>query len=184
MSIQQAVLPSYVSKVAKKDRQSAEAGVALPSRKIHGVTFRRATTNFDSRGEIVEILSENHGPIEPIPHVYIASLFPRCLKGWVYHEFQHDRLFPLYGLLKVVLHDFRLDSPTHGAFDEIVICPGNRGVLTIPPYVAHAVVNIGHETAAFLNCLTKAYNYAQPDKHRISVASGVIPYDLTGYSSW
>ncbi len=184
MNLQKAVLPSHMTQAAIRDRQTAEAGVARPHRKIDGVEFRRATTNFDGRGEVVEVLSENHGPIAPIPHVYIASLFPRCLKGWIYHELQDDRLFPLYGLLKVVLYDARLNSPTYGAFDEYVLCQGNRGVLTIPPYVVHVVINIGSETAAFLNCPTKAYNYAQPDKQRISVASGVIPYDLTGYSGW
>lgn len=179
-----AQIPAQFSVAAKKDKQLAEAGVALPLKKIEGVEFRRAVTNFDSRGEVVEILSQNHGPIAPIPHIYIASLFPRCVKGWIFHELQNDRLFPLYGMLKVVLYDLRVKSPSFGVIEEYVLCPRNRGVLTIPTYVAHAVANIGNEDAAFLNCPTEPYNYKDPDKHRISIDAGLIPYDLSGYYGW
>jgi dTDP-4-dehydrorhamnose 3,5-epimerase-like enzyme len=39
--------------------------------------------------------------------------------------------------------------------------------LTIPPYVAHSVLNKGSERAGFINMPTRVYDPSDPDKYRL-----------------
>jgi dTDP-4-dehydrorhamnose 3,5-epimerase len=117
-------------------------------------------------------------------YAYQTSVRPGKLKGWVYHAKQYDRLFVSAGVLKWVLYDLRPDSPTKHMFNEIYLSDRRRGLLIIPPYVAHAVQNVGTSEAFFINLPTRPSDYADPDKYRIPVDSGKIPYSFDTGSGW
>jgi dTDP-4-dehydrorhamnose 3,5-epimerase len=106
------------------------------------------------------------------------------LKGWVYHVKQHDRLFVSIGFMKWVLYDLREGSPTKHIFNEFYLSERRRGLLIIPPYVAHAAQNVGTTEAVFVNLPTRPYDHADPDKYRISVKSGKIPYSFDTGIGW
>jgi dTDP-4-dehydrorhamnose 3,5-epimerase len=52
----------------------------------------------------------------------------------------------------------------------------NKVMLTIPPFVVHAVQNRGDEDAIFINMPTRAYDPANPDKARVAWNDPRIPY--------
>ena len=150
---------------------------------IDGVTVRSATTQFDERGELCEVYDPawNVAP-DPLVYVYTAMVRPGRIKGWVYHKAQKDRLFILSGFLKIVLYDIRQESPTFGMVNEIHLTERNRGLVVIPPFVVHAVQNVGSVEGVFINMPSAPYNHANPDKYRVDAAS--IPYSFDKGAGW
>ena len=163
----------------KRDQQTVTPEGRSVAPRIAGATVRPAVTLPDERGEICEILNPAWGVSEaPIVYVYQASVRPGRIKGWVYHLEQEDRIFVSMGALKIVLYDLRDDSPTAGMINEIHLSERNRGLLVIPRRVAHAVENVGETEALFINMPTRPYNHQNPDKYRIPIDSGEIPYSF------
>jgi dTDP-4-dehydrorhamnose 3,5-epimerase len=54
----------------------------------------------------------------------------------------------------------------------------NRGLLTIPAGVVHAVVNVGTDEVRFVNMPTRPYDHERPDKFRPPPDTSEIPYRL------
>ena len=170
--------------VAKKDESTVTAVGEPKQRLIEGVTVRMARTQMDYRGEIVEMYSKAWG-IESdaeAEHIYMSLIRPGIIKGWVYHKLQSDRMFSLSGFVRYLLWDPRPDSPTHGEINEIHLSERNRGLLVIPPYVVHAVQNIGLIDAVFVNIPTLPYNHENPDKYRVDKDS--VPYNTDIDVGW
>ena len=130
----------------------------------------------DDRGKLVELLTTRDDPVWSMVHVYQVLAEPGSRRGWVYHEHQHDRLAFTMGRFKVVLHDLREDSPTFGKANVLIVGEERPALLTIAPFVAHCVENLGRTVAAFVNLPTRAYYHADPDKYRLPISSGLIPY--------
>ena len=162
-----------------RDPQTVDADSRKLIRYIAGVQVRFATTHLDDRGELCEIYNPAWGfDSAPLVYVYQTSVRPGKLKGWVYHKEQDDRLFASFGSLRIVLFDMRDDSDTKGMINEIELGERRRGLVLIPKLVAHAVQNIGNVDATFVNLPSKPYNHANPDKYRIPIGSGQIPYEF------
>jgi len=83
-----------------------------------------------------------------------------------------------------VLYDPREGSPTKGMVNEIYLTECNRGLLTISPYVIHAVQNIGTFDAVWINMPTLPYNHDKPDEVRVSATSGEVPYSFDTGPGW
>jgi dTDP-4-dehydrorhamnose 3,5-epimerase len=57
-------------------------------------------------------------------------------------------------------------------------------LLVIPRGVYHAVRNIGTTDAIFVNMPTRAYDHGDPDKLRLPLKNGVIPFDFDDGPGW
>ena len=146
---------------------------------IDGVRLRPAVTQVDERGTLCEIYDPGWGfTDEPLVYVYQTTVEPGQAKGWMLHRLQDDRLFFSSGRAKVVLFDERDGSPTHGLINEHYFSDHRRGLLRIPAGVWHAVQNIGQTEVVFVNCPTRPYNHADPDKYRLPLNTPAIPYRL------
>lgn len=143
---------------------------------IAGVELRRLEQKADGRGNLVVLMSDRFGEGYTTPHVYMVTAAARSIRAWVYHKRQSDRLAYTLGRLRVVLYDLRPDSPTHGVVNVLDVGAANKVMLTIPPFVVHAVQNLGDEDAIFVNMPTRAYDPADPDKARLPKDHPGIPY--------
>jgi dTDP-4-dehydrorhamnose 3,5-epimerase len=143
---------------------------------IDGVELRRLEQKADGRGNLVVLMSDRFGEEYQTPHVYLVTTAARSVRAWVYHKRQSDRLAYTVGQLRVVLFDLRPESPTHGVLNVIDVGAENKVTLTIPPFVVHAVQNLGDEDAYFVNMPTRAYDPANPDKSRLPKDHPGIPY--------
>lgn len=145
---------------------------------IDGVLTRPLVTQADQRGEVVELLSAGWAQAmgQPIPHVYLSTVLPGVIKGWICHHKQHDRLAILYGRLRWVLYDGRPDSPTAGLVQQVVSTERNRMLIVVPPGVWHAVQNVGTDEGGFVNMATRGYDHATPDKFRLPLGTDEIPF--------
>jgi dTDP-4-dehydrorhamnose 3,5-epimerase len=134
----------------------------------------------DHRGSLIEVL-DVRDPFwaDPIVYSYRITIRPGRIKGWGMHRVQADRYVALAGRVRVVLFDGRVESPTHQRFAEFQFTDETPGALRIPPGVWHADQNTGSTDVVIVNFPTHAYDPAHPDKARIEVTSGEIPFDWT-----
>lgn len=148
-----------------------------PAPRIAGVQLREARTQIDERGELIELYDARWGlDQESHDFVYATMVRPNCVKGWVVHEHQDDRVGMLLGTFHWVLYDARIGSPTHGQIDEIYLGERRRGTMIIPRGVFHAVRNVGRTDAWFVNVPTAPYRHDRPDKRRLPLSTDQIPY--------
>jgi dTDP-4-dehydrorhamnose 3,5-epimerase len=164
----------------RKDPQLVRPDGGPVGQAIEGVLARAAITHADERGEVTEILS-NAWPDtlgREIPHVYLATVQPGVIKGWICHKSQYDRSFILFGRLRWTLYDGRPDSPTVGVIQQLTFTERNRHLVVVPPGVWHAVENVGATEAMFVNLPTRMYDHMDPDKYRLPLDTDEIPFRL------
>src|SRR5687767_1654319 len=129
---------------AVKDVQTVTTSGESVQEPIEGVHVRYAPTQADHRGTLCEIYDERWGfSSDPVPFVYMVTLGPGSVRGWIVHLEQDDRLFFARGTAKVALYDAREDSSTVGRVNVFHLGDHARGLVRIPPGVFHAVKNVG-----------------------------------------
>ncbi len=152
---------------------------------IEGVVVRPTVTQVDERGSIAEVYNPTWGVSDlPMVYTYTASIRPGKVKGWQMHKLQFDRVFPIVGFMKWVLWDSREDSPTYGMINEVYMSEQNRNLVIIPPFVFHAVQNVGLMDAYFVNNPTMPYNHNDPDKYRLPLENDLIDYHFSAKLGW
>lgn len=144
---------------------------------IEGVKLKNLRVIPDERGWLMEILRNDDDIFERFGQVYITTAYPGVVKGWHYHKIQTDNFTCIKGMMKVVLYDGRVDSPTYNEINEFFIGEKNPKLISVPPYVFHGFKAIGTETAFFLSVPTEPYNYDEPDEYRASPDDPEIGYD-------
>jgi len=168
-----------------KDKQTITPTGELTKPRIAGLIVNRRPAVEDSRGEIVEVYNPawNLHP-EPLAYIYQASVRPGVAKGWVIHYKQDDRIYVVVGVLRWVFFDNRPDSPTYKMLNDFTISEHNRALIITPRGVYHAVKNIGTCDAYFINSPTRAYDHADPDKHRLPLKNDLIPFCFDDGPGW
>jgi dTDP-4-dehydrorhamnose 3,5-epimerase len=152
---------------------SGESLAQLPD----GVRVRDAITHVDDRGSVCELFDPRWDwHPDPLVFAYMFTLRPGSVKGWGMHQRHADRYSLLYGDLEVVLYDGREDSSTHGLVAKVYLAEHQRRMLIIPPGVWHANHNVGLRDVVVVNFPTEPYDHANPDKYRLPLDTGEIPY--------
>jgi dTDP-4-dehydrorhamnose 3,5-epimerase len=165
---------------ARKDTPTVRTDGSLLQESIEGVEVRRARVHADERGTLCEIFDPRWGfTDDPLVYVYLATLRPGQVRGWVVHRLQNDRLFAYQGVLRIVLYDARTESASCGRLNVFHLGDHDRALVSIPAGVFHAVQNVGSEEGAFVNLPSEPYNHEDPDKYRLPLDNDVIPYRLS-----
>ena len=144
---------------------------------IEGAKLIPLKMNCDERGNLMEVLRSDAPHFLKFGQAYITTAYPGVVKAWHFHKLQTDHFCVLTGMMKVVLHDTRENSPTRGITNVFFLGESNRGLLAIPPLVYHGFKCISTGEAMVLNIPTELYNYKEPDEYRLAPHSGEIPYD-------
>lgn len=106
---------------------------------IDGVTLKDIITHGDDRGFFREIIrvsdplfADGFGQLS---HSLVQA---GVLKAWHGHVHQTQWTYAASGVLRVAIHDLRLDSPTRGVTQEVTIGDGQAAVVyRLPPGVVH-----------------------------------------------
>jgi len=163
----------------KKDKQTITKEGNAISPRIEDVKIKRLNPIEDKRGEMLEVFRPSWGfHSDPLVYVYQVRTKPKQIRGWVVHKEQDDRIFFCVGSFRVVLFDYRKDSPTFQLLNDFVFSERNPTLITFPVGVFHAVQNIGTSDAIFINMPTKPYNHENPDKYRLPIENDVIPFSF------
>jgi dTDP-4-dehydrorhamnose 3,5-epimerase len=116
----------------------------------------------------------------PVVQVHTTTTFPGRIRAWGLHQRSTDRLFVVGGLVKIVVFDGRLDSPTNGRVNEFTVSEKNPGLLIVPPNLYHGWKNIGTTEAIIINMPTAMYDYDHPDALDLpwdcEAAGRIVPY--------
>ena len=168
------VLHQFVPDAPRPRTQAATRD--LVEGRIEGCTAFEILPASDERGDLFELLTLRDRDIAPIVHVYQVLSAPGSIRAWVYHSRQTDRLCFTQGSFRIALCDLREGSPTAGNVVTLLAGASAPRLLTIPPFVAHGVQNMGADPAAFLNMPTNVYYHHDPDKRRLPFDSPLIPF--------
>jgi len=161
------------------DDPTVDAAGRLRTTGIDGVLLRMlGPLHADHRGSLLEVV-DVRDPFwaDPIVYAYRFTVRPGRIKGWGMHRIQSDRYLTMSGRVRVVLFDGRAGSPTFQRFAEFQFTDQTPGTLLIPPGVWHADQNTGDVDAVIVNFPTHPYDRDRPDKYRVDVAGGEIPFD-------
>jgi dTDP-4-dehydrorhamnose 3,5-epimerase len=111
-----------------------------------------------------------------VDQVFQNTLLPRAISAWHAHAATTDRLFAVYGVVKVVLFDARVGSTTFGRINELRIGVVRPALVVVPPRVWHGLQNVSEGPAVLLNIVDRAYSYEAPDHWRVPADSPAVPY--------
>lgn len=171
-------LAAEVEPPAEQDAATVDDTGRRLSAGIEGVRFCRLVSHVDHRGSLTEAVNfDNDFWDEPIVYSYCITIRPGRVKGWGMHRKQADRYFLAAGHVRIVLYDGRVQSPSYRALSEFQMTEESRGLLLIPPGVWHGAQNWGERDAVVVNFPTRPFDREDPDKYRIDIRSGAIPFD-------
>ncbi|OGX27180.1 MAG: hypothetical protein A2787_02050 [Omnitrophica WOR_2 bacterium RIFCSPHIGHO2_01_FULL_48_9] len=126
---------------------------------IEGVVVKEVASHADQRGFFREIFRVEKEAVE-IGQLSHSLVLAGVVKAWHVHAVQSQWNYVACGLIKVVLHDTRVDSPTYRKTMEFLAGDGQSPqAYFFPPGVAHG------------------YKCLQGPMHIIYATSGV--YDLS-----
>lgn len=164
---------------ATADRQTVAVDGKPLRRLTEGVQIRDLTTHVDERGSVVELFDPRwQWHPDPLVFVYSFTIRPGVVKGWNLHKLHEDRYCLLQGEMELVLYDPRPESATCGEVCRIVLSALRRQIVNVPRNVWHADHNIGSTDALVVNCPTRPYDHASPDKYRLPIDTELIPYQF------
>jgi dTDP-4-dehydrorhamnose 3,5-epimerase len=146
---------------------------------IHDVVIKKLVTHADDRGYFRELLRDDDNLLRRFGQTSVTRTYPGVIKAFHWHNDQDDIWYVADGMVRVVLHDRRPESPTRG--ETQVICAGedNPVVVYIPTGVAHGYQVLGSKPALVFYHTTKSYNPADPDEERIPFDDPGIGFDWT-----
>lgn len=144
---------------------------------IEGVKTKILRLIPDERGRLMEIIREDDEIFDRFGQVYMTTNYPQVVKAWHYHKRQVDHVVCVLGMIKLVLHDPREDSPTKGETQEFFIGEHNPMLVKIPPLVYHGWKCISKTESLVVNMTSYVYDYQDPDEHRKDWDDPEIGYD-------
>jgi len=129
----------------------------------------------DERGKVMHMLRCDDPHFEQFGEIYFSMVYPGVIKGWHLHTEMTLNYAVVAGMIKLVLYDDRVDSPTRGALMEIFTGEDNYQLIKIPPLIWNGFKGIGVTPALVANCATIPH---RPDEiMRKDPFSPDIPYD-------
>lgn len=147
--------------------------------RIEGVKTKALRVMPDERGWLTEILRADETDLfTKFGQVYMSATYPGVVKAWHYHKQQVDNFVCITGMVKLVLIDTRVSSPTSGAVNEFFLGTQNPTLVQVPNLVYHGWKCISTDVAMVINVPTEPYSYADPDEFRLA-PHDTLPYDWT-----
>jgi dTDP-4-dehydrorhamnose 3,5-epimerase len=144
---------------------------------IEGVATKKLKVIPDERGHLMECLRSDDDLFIKFGQMYMTTTLPGVVKGWHLHRAQWDNVVCVKGMIKLVLHDQRGGSPTHGQTDEFFMGEHQPLLVRVPPGVWHGWKCVSVEEAYVVNAPTEVYVYDAPDQDELPQDDSSIPYD-------
>ncbi|MFH0702189.1 MAG: dTDP-4-dehydrorhamnose 3,5-epimerase family protein [bacterium] len=144
---------------------------------IENVKISQLKPVIDERGFLTEMMRSDDPDYKGFGQTYITSVNENVVKAWHYHEKQTDTFICVYGMIKLVLYDYRKESTTYGIVNEFFIGEKNSLRVQIPTRVMHGFKGISPVFSLVINMPDQLYNYENPDEFRVHPHENDIPYD-------
>jgi dTDP-4-dehydrorhamnose 3,5-epimerase len=142
---------------------------------IDGVILTPLKQMFDERGKVMHMLRSDSSNFSKFGEIYFSCTHPGVVKAWHLHKEMTLNYAVIFGEIKFVLFDDRLNSPTRGQIQELFISPENYMLVTVPPMVWNGFKSVGTQTSIVANCAT--IPHSPNELERRPPDDPKIPYD-------
>lgn len=142
---------------------------------IDGLIITPLKQIFDERGKVMHMMRKDTAPFKNFGEIYFSTANPGVVKAWHKHQKMTLNYTVLYGEIKFVLYDDRVNSKTKGKFYEIFISPENYLLVTVPPLIWNGFKCIGTSASIVANCADIPHNSDEIIRKKPTDKS--IPYD-------
>ena len=129
----------------------------------------------DERGTIFHMLRSTDQHFVQFGEIYFTSIYHGVVKGWHKHREMTLNYACIFGRIKLVLHDDRVDSKTRGALMELFLGPDDYSLVVIPPEIWTGFKGMGEPFAIVANCCTHPHDPRRTT--RLDPFDNNIPYD-------
>lgn len=142
---------------------------------IAGVIITPLKQVFDERGKVMHMMREDSPIFSRFGEIYFSCTNPGAIKAWHLHKKMTLNYAIIYGQIKCVLFDDRLNSPTRGVVEEYFLSPENYCLLTVPPLIWNGWKGISPKVSIIANCATLPHDPGEIERKPSFDKS--IPYD-------
>ena len=122
---------------------------------IEGVLIVPLRIIADERGAVMHMLRADAPHFKAFGEIYFSAVNSGAIKGWRRHKRMTQNLAVPSGCARLVLYDDRLQSPTRGEIQDVLLGPeATYALVCVPPGVWSAFQGIAAGTSLVANCAT------------------------------
>lgn len=145
---------------------------------IAGVQIKKVIRHPDESGFFAELVKFGEKTFHEVLQTSYCETEPGVIKAWHIHDYW-EVWCVIKGEAKVVLHDLRPDSPTHGKTQVVYAREDDLKVIAIPGQVAHGYKPLGRKTMGIIYHSSQTYNPKTPAIREIPYDDPEINFDWT-----
>ena len=134
-----------IGQTTPMNRPEGETGIA-------GLVVTPLRRIVDERGAVLHMLRCDAPGFRRFGEIYFSMVNPGAIKAWHRHERMTLNYAVPWGMVKLVCHDDRADSPTRGRTVELFVGDLNYCLVTIPPLVWNGFKGISTGPSLVANC--------------------------------
>jgi len=118
---------------------------------IAGVIFTPLSIIDTDGGDVLHAMRSSDLGYGGFGEAYFSTIDSGAIKGWKSHQEMILNLVARIGAVRFVIFDDRVNSPTKGEFDEVILSRENYGRLTIPPLLWVGFQGVDSSSSILLN---------------------------------
>tara|TARA_B110000483_G_scaffold200876_1_gene241531 strand:+ start:681 stop:1130 length:450 start_codon:yes stop_codon:yes gene_type:complete len=142
---------------------------------IFGVNINKKKQFIDERGKIMRMLRVGDEEFTKFGEIYFSYTYPGAVKAWHRHKQMTLNYAAVFGKIKLVLFDDRINSPTFNQIQEIYLSDEDYFTVTIPPMIWNGFKAIVNQPAIIANCSDQVHSEDEIDRKDYNDSS--IGYD-------
>ncbi len=131
----------------------------------------------DERGTIMHMLRADDPHFLGFGEIYFSTIYKGVVKGWHRHHAMTLNYACVYGRIKLVMFDDRVNSRTRGTLMERFLGPDDYSLVQIPPGIWNGFKGMTDPHAIVANCCTQIHDPAANGTDRLDPFDNNIPYD-------
>ncbi len=142
---------------------------------IEGVTLQKINQYHDRRGAVYHFMKSSSVGFIGFGEVYFSKIISNVIKGWKLHKEVTQNFIVPYGILKVVLVDYRKESPTYGLVNEIILNDTDHYFrLTIPPQIWYSFKSLSEDFTLLSNLIN--FEHDPSESETLIIGTSEIQY--------
>ncbi len=144
--------------------------------KIDGVVVLPLKQIEDERGAVLHMLRSDSPLFSRFGEIYFSIINPGTVKAWKHHRVMTQRFAVPVGRIRLVLFDDRMDSPSKGQVEEIILGrPDSYYLICIPPVIWYGFKGISEMPALLANCSDIPHD--PNESEQLPVSNNYISYN-------
>ena len=121
--------------------------------KIKGISIVKLNQISDSKGSVLHMIKLSSPEFKNFGECYLSEINYNSIKGWKLHSKQTQNISVPSGKIKMVLYDYRKESPSFNNLIELNLGRQDNYLrITIPPGVIYGFKGLSSPNALLVNC--------------------------------